>query len=684
MEIKNLHAIPEDRVGSYLTKLDKAIQGQTEFQLRIIDGKTSKEDIKFFLDAVRSSKTYQKHEDNYQFRVKADSQGNQFLTLKQQGLWSRFLGVFGVGSDRRGQERADAIRQIDRLMGAPADIIRAKGENRESVDSLLRQSQRSNGGNRTDKLTESASYQEALQFHRDLMTQHGESKLLETYETIRAEIDHLYGARGVAAFEAALVDPSDSDSRLITQETIRSAMSAADRQMSALLSEVQRMPQSPEVAVRADLKEIWDGAGNYNYDEKTGLLPEYAKVFPKQVLKDLERSTVSVEESGALVIRNGTSFISADALNNRCETFVAFFENGSGVSRDKPEFENMFKNFIRNFHQGGVATMATEVGRHQSRLGLRLEEFNFNGNETKSAVSIRFQGRTIEWGVSHDSTATFLSKRNLLAVSLQERFAIPVDALKKNGSTLDVSAEVTVSKRAISIMPKPVEKPSALAVSAKTELMAAWESAGTGGVIESDRINNLSFQFPVQALFHIDVIVRGQVSVDRGTLVVRHGGGGDGKIATNLNVYEQFLSKLFRDGSDNERKVASENLSRFLTQASDADISIDFFNLARDRYEAEPKNEFEFAGVLDLDADFSISLSDDYRSIVITQTCRSEGFSLQNVNEDSPNFMGREVVKMPYAYTRAFSIPLANLIGAPFDSDSIQILSVEREFPVAK
>jgi hypothetical protein len=531
---------------------------------------------------------------------------------------------------------------------------------------------------------ESVSYQDALQFHRDLFTQHDESRLNQTYETVLAEVDRLYGARGVSAFKAALVDPSDPDSRLKDQKSLRLAMGAVDRQMSAIMSEIQKIPQTPEATVRAELKKTWDVAGNYDYDRKPGLLPEYAKIFPSQVLVDLERSTVSIDQSGNLFIRAGTAFTSAKALNNRCETLVAFFEKGSGVSRDKPEFENMFKNFIRNFHQGGIATMSNEVGRHQLSLGLQLNEFNFNGGGSKYAVSIKFNAGAIEWDVSHDAAGQFLTEHNPFSFSVRERFAIPVDALRKSESTLDISSEVTLSERSISIVPKPFEKPSELSASAKTEVAAAWESVGASGVIESDRINNLNFRFPVQTLFHSDILGRGQALVDQGNLVLRHAIGSNTTIATNVTAWEQFIADIFREGSDDDMKVASENLSGFITQASTADITIDFQELAREVYEAAPKDGMEFRGVSQADFAYSLSLSEDNRSIVIKQTGRFEGFKIQNIDENHPQYMEAEVIKRPYAYTREISIPLGELITKPFDTDRIKILSVERGFLAEK
>ncbi len=165
---------------------------------------------------------------------------------------------------------------------------------------------------------------------------------------------------------------------------------------------------------------------------------------------------------------------------------------------------------------------------------------------------------------------------------------------------------------------------------------------------------------------------------------MRHRPGNDTSIAKNVSAYEQFIADIFREGNDDDLKVASENLSRFISQASVADVSIDFHTLAREVYEAAPRDGFKFIDVSPSGAEYSLALSQDHRSIVIKQTCRYDGFLLENVDENDPQFMESEVMRKPYAYTREISIPLGELITKPFDTDRINILSVERGFLAEK
>jgi hypothetical protein len=81
------------------------------------DGKVTTHEIVRMIAAARQSKAYQQNYENFQFKLKSDGQG-QYLTLKQQGAWSNFKGIFGWGHTAREKERANAKDLINKTIGS--------------------------------------------------------------------------------------------------------------------------------------------------------------------------------------------------------------------------------------------------------------------------------------------------------------------------------------------------------------------------------------------------------------------------------------------------------------------------------------------------------------------------------------------------------------------------------------
>lgn len=679
MEIKNLHTIPEAKQARYLEKLEKRVQGQSEFKLRVIDGKTTREDLTAFLGVVRRSKTYQKYSDNYQFRLQSDDQGNQYLTLKQQGLWSRFKGFFRIESERRGHERATAIRQINDIMGSTSEATRARSERSNSPQNLLRDTSVDDIATQNGSRRPSTSYQDALQFHRNLIDDIKNAELLDAYNTIKNEIEKLYGDRGIKAFNTALENPDDPDALTITHEGIKHAIAATDRQMTSLLKQMQDIPQRNEAYVREDIKANWIAAESFLYDAPPGFDREYQNTFPQQVLKDLLRSNVDVDKSGALVIRGGTAFGTGYALNNRCEKILTFFEKGTGVSRTHSEFNNMFHNFIRNFHQGGLITLAAEVGLHQKSVGLGLQEFNVSGANYKSAVSIRIQGDSVTWDLSMDSNATFLSDRIPLVASLRDHVELPLSALSKPEKEFDIAKEIFAPSRTISLKEKVSEQPSEYLKGIQKEFVSAWRSANADGVIDSDVQDGLVYQYPVNGTFHKDYILRGSSSFENGTLTFgrRDMGGPQDKI----EIYESALRRLFPEGTDDQVVLISKNLTGFLTQASLAEPLAAFLEVAEQKYEqVGRKDGWTLLGPHEAQPRFTLTLSEDKSSILINRAFEADGFVLSVNDSDHPDFGEKQVVKMPYRDVVSFSISITELVQEQFDPETIDAASFERRF----
>ena len=113
MEIKITSGLPlKEAHDIEMGQLQRA-RAASSFYLRLnAEGKLDKHAFSELLAAARASNAYKANQQHYQFKLKSDGIGH-YLTLKQQGLWSRFKGVFGWGREARERQRADAEHLID-------------------------------------------------------------------------------------------------------------------------------------------------------------------------------------------------------------------------------------------------------------------------------------------------------------------------------------------------------------------------------------------------------------------------------------------------------------------------------------------------------------------------------------------------------------------------------------------
>lgn len=112
MEIKITSGLPlQEAHDIEMAQLQRA-RAASSFYLRLnAEGKLDKHAFSQLLTAARASNAYQANQQHYQFKLKSDGSGH-YLTLKRQGLWSRFKGVFGWGRETRERQRADAEHLI--------------------------------------------------------------------------------------------------------------------------------------------------------------------------------------------------------------------------------------------------------------------------------------------------------------------------------------------------------------------------------------------------------------------------------------------------------------------------------------------------------------------------------------------------------------------------------------------
>lgn len=114
----------------------------SSFKLRLSPNpQVQKYELEVLLKTARSNPRYQSNAANYQFKLKSDSQG-QYITLKQQGWWSSFKGMFGWGREAREKQRTDAMDLINLKLGR---YIGPTGTDGDYLD--LRQNDRLNFAN---------------------------------------------------------------------------------------------------------------------------------------------------------------------------------------------------------------------------------------------------------------------------------------------------------------------------------------------------------------------------------------------------------------------------------------------------------------------------------------------------------------------------------------------------------
>lgn len=87
-------------------------QKASSFKLNVTRGPggfvVTADEIRRLLNTAGASKDYKANAGKYQFKVLTDKSGDKTLTLKQQGLFSRFKGLLRIERGHRERQRAEA------------------------------------------------------------------------------------------------------------------------------------------------------------------------------------------------------------------------------------------------------------------------------------------------------------------------------------------------------------------------------------------------------------------------------------------------------------------------------------------------------------------------------------------------------------------------------------------------
>ena len=147
-------------------------------------------------------------------------------------------------------------------------------------------------------------------------------------------------------------------------------------------------------------------------------------------------------DNGQLTVeRGGGSAADRDQyFKDESEKYIAFFELGFGVSRDAPEFKNMFRNVIRNFNQNFELTLNEKVMRHAMSVGYQPHTFVPDGNSDAPMVQkLKFEDGQLVFDRSHSLAVSLIEENLQLMATMTENFRLPVEALKTDESQFDIS-----------------------------------------------------------------------------------------------------------------------------------------------------------------------------------------------------------------------------------------------------
>ena len=268
-----------------------------------------------------------------------------------------------------------------------------------------------------------------------------------TTAVLEQAVARQYGARAASQFVAAVrVSTTKGDVYKLDKATVRQALSEVedafgDRAAALKHPEVLQLPPDSGDVLAADIKANWVAGGPIPAEPAEPAGSEPLELFPAQCRIDINRSQARLE-NGELLIRSGGARDIDDRdqyVRDETEKYIAFFEQGSGVQRDAPEFKNMFRNFIRNLQQNFELTLNDKVMHHALRVGYQAHTFVPDGNGGDTVQKLKFDSGQLVFDRSHAMPVSLVEENLELMATMTENFRLPVEALKTKESEFDIS-----------------------------------------------------------------------------------------------------------------------------------------------------------------------------------------------------------------------------------------------------
>ena len=268
-----------------------------------------------------------------------------------------------------------------------------------------------------------------------------------TAKVLKQAVARQYGARAADQFVAAVrVSTAQGDVYELDKASVREALNKVEiafGQGAAALNhpEVLQIPPESGAALAADIKVIWDSGGAFPGKPGAPAGSEPPGLFPASCVADIQRYHATLDNGQLTVERGSGSAADPDQyFKDESEKYIAFFEQGSGVCRDAPEFKNMFRNVIRNINQNFELTLNEKVLRHAMSVGYQPDTFLPEGNSDAPTVQkLKFEDGQLVFDRSHSLPVSLIQENLQLMATMTEKFKLPVEALKTDESQFDIS-----------------------------------------------------------------------------------------------------------------------------------------------------------------------------------------------------------------------------------------------------
>ena len=343
------------------------------------------------------------------------------INLRGQGDYTRTLDAVGKQSaNREGAPDYQAIRDYV-FSGAERGVLRVKYGNHDR----------------------------GLELGTKGLFASGERHQLTTM-VLRQVVERQYGARAASEFHTMIqTGTAQGDVYHLDKRSVRLALEQIEKRYGSQSNavthpEVFNIPPESRESVVAEISKTWSLAGPRT--------PSSGEFFPAQVILDLNRSNITLEGGRAILRNGGTDAADRDLyIAEQKEKLLTFFEQGSGVSRHDPPFQDMFRNFVRNIQQNFELTLNGKMMIHGMGVGYRPDTFVPNGNRGNVEQTLSFKDGHVVFD-RHCIMPINLIRENIeLEARIDERFRLPVEALKTSEKEFSIESVIVDPVHAYSL-----------------------------------------------------------------------------------------------------------------------------------------------------------------------------------------------------------------------------------------
>jgi hypothetical protein len=271
-----------------------------------------------------------------------------------------------------------------------------------------------------------------------------------TTRVLRQVVERQYGARAASDFHALIQEgTAKADVYHLDKGSVRRALEQIEKQYASQSNapthpEVFNVPAEGTESVVKEISKTWSAAG-----PRTAPAGEF---FPAQVVADLNRSNITLEGGRAIIRSGGAGAADRDQyIAEQKEKLLTFFKQGSGVGRGEPQFQDMFRNFVRNIQQNFELTLNGKMMLHGMSVGYRPDTFVPDGNRGNAEQTLSFEDGHVVFDRHCTMPITLIRENVELEARLEERFRLPVEALKTSEEEFSIESVIVDPVHAYSI-----------------------------------------------------------------------------------------------------------------------------------------------------------------------------------------------------------------------------------------